>query len=259
MRYFIILFIIIVFLPADAISRGRSSGRKTRSYRSSGYDYKVKSQQLHQINNQIDSQPAYQEQPFSGYTEIVNTTYKCNGVVVTRDRFENCVPNIGSAGKVGNNPSNSFPIALPKKEKMALRVKKNNSKILSGYSISEILDSDIILAKSSEKIILYGIDAPVEGQPFHDEAENMLRKLVHKKKVTAKIYSKSKDGADIAVIFVGGKNVNELMVESGYAWIYRDSCSEAFCDDWLEREEEAKLQKIGLWNDPGRLPPWVWK
>lgn len=127
--------------------------------------------------------------------------------------------------------------------------------------VAEILDADIFQfsGKKKQQIKLYGIDAPEDGQPFYQEAKDMLKKFIHKKKITAKIYFQDSDGIDMAVVFANGKNVNELMVKSGYAWVRRDLCEEAFCDDWIESEEETKSQGKGLWSDPSRIPPWVWK
>lgn len=182
------------------------------SYGSSGSSYQHYSSQL---------EPSLVLPKYIPYIPYIPITYKCNGVVVTMNEFYNCAANSKNSNKV---------------QEEKLKVDINDDKILldsgkfslNSCMISGILDADIIQSsgKNSKKIILYGIDAPEEGQPFHDEAENMLRKLTHNKKITTKIYFKSKDGVDSAVIFVGGKNVNELMVESGYAWVYRDSCSE---------------------------------
>jgi micrococcal nuclease len=60
-------------------------------------------------------------------------------------------------------------------------------------------------------------------------------------------------------VFVNGKNVNELMLEAGYAWVHVGLCTELFCDDWIQIENEVKSEKKGLWADSNRLPPWIWR
>ncbi|XCN72004.1 MAG: thermonuclease family protein [Candidatus Electrothrix aestuarii] len=127
--------------------------------------------------------------------------------------------------------------------------------------VSMIDDSDIFETnnKKCKKIVLYGIDAPEEDQPFGHEAKDFLSKKIFKKKIKAKVYDQKEDGTNIALVFAGGKNINELMIKSGYAWVYQPSCDESFCDEWVKYEEEAREQEKGLWGKPGRIPPWIWR
>jgi endonuclease YncB( thermonuclease family) len=177
--------------------------------------------------------------------------YECNGVIVTESEFKKC----DSAQQSDSKDDKELAVEVGDEKKIT-----NSPKTTTAVA-AEILDADIFqcAGKKQQKIKLYGIDAPEDGQPFYQEARDVLRKIFYKKKITAKIYSKDSDGTDMAVVFANGKNVNELMVNSGYAWVRRDSCDESFCDDWVESEEEAKSQGKGLWSDPGRIPPWVWK
>ena len=184
------------------------------------------------------------------YSVKPQIAYECNGVVVTESEFKKC-------DSAQQSDSNDKELAV----EVGDEKKITNSPKTTTAVVTDILDADIFQfsGKKQQKIKLYGIDAPEDGQPFYQEAKDMLKKFTHKKKITAKIYSQDSDGTDMAVVFANGKNVNELMVTSGYAWVRRDSCEESFCDDWVESEEEAKSQGKGLWSDPGRIPPWVWK
>ena len=139
--------------------------------------------------------------------------------------------------------------------------KKKKSPVTISAVVSRILDSDTLETnkKGHKRISLYGIDAPEEDQPFGKEAKDFFEKKVFKKKIKEKVYDKKDDGTDIALVFAGGKNINELMIKAGYAWVYQPSCDEPFCDDWVRYEEEAKAQKKGLWGGSGRIAPWIWR
>ncbi|MCI5134692.1 MAG: thermonuclease family protein [Candidatus Electrothrix sp. AW2] len=127
-------------------------------------------------------------------------------------------------------------------------------------SVSKILDADIfkVRNKKNKKIRLYGIDAPELDQPFGKEAKDFLTNYIYKKKVKVKIYDRD-NGVNSAVVFANKKNVNEIMVKSGYAWVSTDLCTESFCDDWARYEEESREQKKGLWSKSGRIAPWIWR
>ena len=138
---------------------------------------------------------------------------------------------------------------------------KKKSPVMLNTIASKVLDSDIleISKKQYRKISLYGIDAPEEDQPFGQEAREFFTKKVFKKKIKAKIYGKKDDDTNTALVFAGGKNINELMIKAGYAWVYQPSCDESFCGDWVRYEEEARNQKKGLWSESGRVAPWIWR
>ncbi|WP_417909428.1 thermonuclease family protein [Candidatus Electronema sp. PJ] len=179
------------------------------------------------------------------------TTYEGNVVIATDSEAKK-----DNSAQVGDRKDDKELAVEVGDEK-----KITNSPKTTTAVAAEILDADIFqcAGKKQQEIKLYGLDAPEDGQPFYQQAKDMLKKHTYKKKITAKIYSQDSDGTDMAVVFTNGKNVNELMVKSGHAWVRRDLCEEAFCDDWIESEEEAKSQGKGLWSDPGRIPPWVWK
>ena len=118
----------------------------------------------------------------------------------------------------------------------------------------------VILNGSPFTVSLYGIDSPERTQPHGMKAVQVLTKLLNRKKVSLQIYDK--DGGNrrcLAVVSVGEKNVNELLVKGGYAWVQREYCYESFCTDWLSSQAEAKAAKKGLWSDSEPTAPWVWR
>ena len=127
----------------------------------------------------------------------------------------------------------------------------------------EVEDGDtirVLLDDSPLIVTLYGIDSPERTQPHGMKAVQALTKLTGRKKVALQIYEKDgKNGRCLAVVSVGGKNVNELLVKGGHAWVKKEHCYESFCSDWLSYEKTAQKAKKGLWSYPDPIAPWVWR
>ena len=99
-----------------------------------------------------------------------------------------------------------------------------------------ISDGDTIkvLQNSKQvKIRLHGIDTPEKAQPFGKKAKQFTAKMVAGKIVDVKKTDTDRYGRTVAVITVNGKNLNESLVKSGFAWVYRKYCKQSYCNDWL--------------------------
>ena len=57
----------------------------------------------------------------------------------------------------------------------------------------------------------------------------------------------------IAVCFVGGKDLNALMVSEGWALAYRD-----YSNKYVARENVAREARRGIWAMEF-VPPWEWR
>ncbi len=75
---------------------------------------------------------------------------------------------------------------------------------------------------------------------------------------TIRVETQGKDryGRTIGTLFVGQRNINLEMVESGMAWQYRKyDKSKLFAD----AEASARKAKRGLWADAHPVAPWEWR
>ena len=115
-----------------------------------------------------------------------------------------------------------------------------------------ITDGDTIRILN-KRIRFYGIDAPEKKQiciknhkeySCGEEATTALKKKIGSKPVTCKVQGKlDRYRRYIGVCFLEDVNLNTWMVKNGYAVAYR-----RYSKDYIEDENYAKKNKIGLWS-----------
>ena len=120
---------------------------------------------------------------------------------------------------------------------------------LSGVPI--ITDGDTIKI-INKRIRLHGIDAPEKKQicikntkeySCGKEATDALAKKINGNQVVCKVQDRlDRYKRYIGVCFVGEVNLNKWMVRNGYAIAYR-----RYSKDYIEDEDYAKKNKLGLW------------
>ncbi|KGQ70195.1 hypothetical protein OA57_07650 [Chelonobacter oris] len=123
-----------------------------------------------------------------------------------------------------------------------------------------ISDGDTFTCLSNNKRIkvrLLGIDAPENGQAYANKAKQQLAKFILKQQVTLNINGIDQYSRRLATVYDGQKrNVNLLMVESGYAWAYRFYKKD---QQYQQAQQLAKLKKSGLWRDNKPQEPYLWR
>ncbi len=136
------------------------------------------------------------------------------------------------------------------------------SKVITGKVI-HIADGDTITIldsnKTQHKVRLYGIDTPEKSQAFGNKAKKFTSSLTASKTAEVTAYDTDRYGRTVGVVMVNGVNVNQSLVEAGYAWQYRKYCKEAFCNDWIRLEDQARNSKLGLWADANPVAPWDYR
>jgi endonuclease YncB( thermonuclease family) len=106
---------------------------------------------------------------------------------------------------------------------------------------------------------LHGIDAPEAGQnckrangkswPCGKQAIAVLEELVSGREVTCDDRGADGYGRTIAVCTSGGRDLNAAMVSKGMAWAFRK-----YSSDYIELEEKAKSQRVGVWQAQTTTP-----
>ena len=126
------------------------------------------------------------------------------------------------------------------------------------FKVIRVYDGDTVKATGHDieiKVCLVGIDAPEAskgkhkpGQPYSQEAKKQLADLVLNKVVDIKGYGMGPYNRILGVIFIGGKDINFLMVESGLAEAYKGKSPKGFnIEPYKKKENEAKAANRGMW------------
>ena len=117
----------------------------------------------------------------------------------------------------------------------------------------KIIDGDT-LRFENEVVRLKGIDSPEPQQACFDdqegkcylcgqEATEALKRLIEQDEVRCETEGKGKYGRWIGTCYLKGQDLNEAMVQSGYAIAYRKHS-----DRYAAQEEEARRAGHGLWS-----------
>lgn len=128
--------------------------------------------------------------------------------------------------------------------------------------VVSVTDGDTInvLKDNKEiKIRLYGIDCPEKNQAYGKKARDLMSALVAGRNVEIEQKGIDQYKRIVGLVKADGQSLNELIVQNGYAWVYRQYCKEKFCTDWVKLEATARQQKKGMWAESVVTPPWEWR
>jgi endonuclease YncB( thermonuclease family) len=112
------------------------------------------------------------------------------------------------------------------------------------------------------KVSLHGINAPELGQQHGKSAQGFVTDLTLSQVVDVQITFQSREISVLTKVIVeipGQGILQELLLESGWAWVYPEQCKDDFCNKWLLLEAEARAERKGLWGADKPVPPWVWR
>lgn len=127
--------------------------------------------------------------------------------------------------------------------------------------VVSVTDGDTfkLLTKDSTliKIRLANIDCPERKQPFSKKAKQFVFDAIFSKMVTLNVLKKDRYRRYISnVIYDDSLSLCHELVKNGLAWHYRkyskDSVLQAL-------EDEARKNKLGLWQDKNATAPWEWR
>lgn len=134
-----------------------------------------------------------------------------------------------------------------------------------GQSISgkvvAIVDGDTfkLLTKDSTliNVRLANIDCPESKQPYSQKAKQFVSDAIFGKVITIKEVKKDRYKRSISyVIYNDNLNLSKELLKQGFAWHYKKYSKDP---DLQSLENQARLKKVGLWQDPHAIPPWEWR
>ena len=148
----------------------------------------------------------------------------------------------------------------PKPKKAAAKKELRYLTVFEG-KVTGIKDGDtfeVLYDGQPEKVRLADIDCPEKQQPFGNNAKQYASALCFGKTVTVKSSGKRDRYKRVVgtIITEEGANVNEELIKAGMAWHYKQYSKN---DSLSLLQNEAKAQKLGLWQDKNPVAPWNWR
>lgn len=133
---------------------------------------------------------------------------------------------------------------------------------LAGLSgpVTDVLDGDTIKVSRNHRkvtIRLNGIDAPEKGQAYGHKSGEFVALHAFGQTVTVQTFGLDKYGRTIGDVYLpDGTLLNKELVKAGLAWWY---CKYSMDQSLAEAELAAREAKVGVWQDPKPVPPWVFR
>lgn len=124
-----------------------------------------------------------------------------------------------------------------------------------------IKDGDTVVILDSLKnqitLRLADVDCPESGQPFGKNAKQFTSDQIFNKTVKYNITTTDRYNRSIAKIYYdNGKYLSEELIKAGLGWWYYKYSKDK---NLGKLENEASSKKLGLFQDPNAIPPWIYR
>lgn len=106
------------------------------------------------------------------------------------------------------------------------------------------------------QLVLAYISLPIEGQPYNERANSILKAQLLNQKV--RIQPKPNTSGEhfiSGIIYIGKENFNLDMVSRGHAWV---NDLQYPTRGWINAQVIAKREQKGLWENPEAVHPREW-
>jgi micrococcal nuclease len=125
--------------------------------------------------------------------------------------------------------------------------------------ITYFYDGDTVKIKDGSyeyKLRLTDIDAPERTQEYGLKSRRALMQFCKNTEVKVYISGQDKYQRRLGKLHCNSLDASEFMVKNGHAWFNR-----RYSMDYMLAllEDEARKNKLGLWNTEKPMPPWVWR
>jgi endonuclease YncB( thermonuclease family) len=141
---------------------------------------------------------------------------------------------------------------------LLLLVAAAHAEILEGR-VTHVADGDslsVCIEHREVRIRLVNIDAPEYQQAFGVESRKSLAELCERQVARVDWTKEDQYGRKLGTVYCGGVDANAEQVRRGLAWVSRLDRPDA---SLFSAERAARAGRIGLWADPGAVPPWKWR
>ena len=145
-------------------------------------------------------------------------------------------------------------IPVPTTQKVPFTYQGHIGRMWGGDNFEVIRDGKLHYA------FIRGIDTPEPGQPFHEEAKNLLWDLGKNRNIVVSVVARDawkREISDIVIKDPADGKVIDLaleLVNRGLAW--HDLSDEPWANRFREAEAKARSQRVGIWSQEDPVPPW---
>ncbi len=125
--------------------------------------------------------------------------------------------------------------------------------------ITQYYDGDTVKIKEGAyeyKLRLTDIDAPERNQEYGKKSRRALMQFCENKQVQVYLYGVDKYKRQLGKLHCNMQDANQWMVENGHAWFNKRFSMNYMLD---VAQQNAKQEKLGLWQNESALPPWQWR
>ena len=130
----------------------------------------------------------------------------------------------------------------------------------------QVIDGDTIVIEQKNKKIrirLDGIDAPEMDQAFGDASRLWLQQcLTSAKPISVSWQRTDKYGRLLGTLYAGSTDCNLRQIKHGFAWhykFYQDQQTPQARLAYSQAHQQARQQKLGLWQQHCPINPWAWR
>ena len=121
------------------------------------------------------------------------------------------------------------------------------------FVITKIVDGDTVELRGGDVLRLLAIDTPERGEPFYDEAADVLRELSFGRTAEIEFGSQRRDkyGRLLGYLYIDSVFVNREILRRGlgYLYLFRDNdLKQDAVGKLLAAQRQAIREGIGLWS-----------
>lgn len=115
----------------------------------------------------------------------------------------------------------------------------------------------VLLDREQVRVRLVDIDAPELGQAFGRRSRESLAGMCAGAVATVQDRGHDRYGRTLGHVTCGSYDANAEQVRRGMAWVYVRYAPKG--SPLYTAQTEAKLERRGLWIEPGAVAPWEWR
>lgn len=125
--------------------------------------------------------------------------------------------------------------------------------------ITYFYDGDTVKIKDQAyeyKLRITDIDAPERNQTYGKKSRRALMDFCAETNIFVAISGTDKYGRKLGKLLCNQQDVSTHMVKYGHAWFNKRFSMNYTLD---LAEQDARKNKLGLWQNTNPAPPWVWR